>query len=62
MTPRVERQHVSEAIETTEAFVEYASEASTAEGAAQWALAAKNMAATVHPLIGARVTQARGGI
>jgi len=56
----VQRGDVDRAAEMTMLFVEKAAGSKDGREAADWALAAKNMAATVHSLAGARATQSRG--
>ena len=48
---------VNNAVEMTQEFIDKAAGASSPREAADWALAAKNMAATVHSLMGAILTR-----
>lgn len=59
-SPRVQPEDVENALDATRQFIALAATTHDARDAANWALAAKNMAGTVHSLAGARATQARG--
>jgi hypothetical protein len=56
-----QRSDVVAAVEKVRLFVERAGEATDAKEAADWALAAKNMASAVHSLVSGRITLERGG-
>jgi hypothetical protein len=56
---KIQRSHVERAAEICMSFIDSAAASQDAREAADWALAAKHMASTVHSLAGARVTQAR---
>ena len=61
VSPRVGQDDVARSLDTAMQFVARAANELDPTEAAGWALAAKNMAACVHSLAGARVTQAKGG-
>jgi hypothetical protein len=50
---------IDSAVEMTQEFIGRAANAFSPREAADWALAAKNMAATVHSLVGAVATKRR---
>lgn len=59
MAVRLVDPPVDNAVEMTQEFIDRAASADSACEAADWALAAKNMAATVHSLMGAIATKRR---